>query len=342
MTANLNADAHANQSVHQQSSTSVRSILSLTKLTIGLSCLASATAIVAPDWWVGDLCANLRIQWTFALCCTFAVMLVAKHWKSAIVCMCFAVANSVFIANCAGWFSTDSIAVGQHSPTCISVCTFNVLTSNRNFDAIERQLLACDADVIVIPELSSGLERHLNSRLANVYPYLQVDSRDGGNFGIGLYSRHAFTSADIFCLNGNIPSVEAWLSIADRSYYVVATHTVPPIGKQGFDHRNRHLELLADRIRQVSETSPGTSLIVAGDLNLTPWSPIFTRFCTDAGLQRSNAGIQPTWYRFPAFPFGLALDHVLTSSDLNCHNYEVGDEAGSDHRIVTAKFTIAR
>lgn len=339
MTDNLNANSRAMKSASLQPSPSVQSVIRLTQLIVGVSCLTSAAAVITPDWWLGDLFANLRMQWAIALYCGLVVMLVTRQWKSAVVCLGFALGNTAFIANGLSLFDSDAAAIHQNSPTSITVCTFNVLTTNRNFDAVERQLLASDADVIIIPELSSGLERHLSGQFAAQYPYAKLDSRDGGNFGIGLYSRNPFSAAEVFLLNGNIPSVEAWLPIDQRNYYIVATHPVPPMGKRGFDHRNEHLNMLADRIRKVSATAPDTSLIVAGDLNVTPWSPIFTRFCSTSGLRRTGAGAQPTWYRFPAFPFGLVLDHVLASSDLHCHNYKVGKEAGSDHRIVIAKFT---
>ena len=76
-----------------------------------------------------------------------------------------------------------------------------------------------------------------------------------------------------------------------------------------------------------------------GDLNLTPWSPLFGQFTSSAKLQRAKQGlgIQPTWYaRGSLFPFGLVLDHVLIDSSLTCVDVHIGPLTGSDHRSVLA------
>lgn len=334
----MDSITNANHSSSKTTSAISRWIAGFTKCSAFLSGLASIVAAAAPDWWVGDLCANLRIQWTFALGTALLILVTTRHWKWSVVCLCFAASNTLVIANALDTFSNEVAQVSADAPTCVTVCTFNVLTTNRNYESIQKQLFDSNADIVVIPELSSGLKRYLTGAFAEEYQWSRVDSRDGGNFGIGLYSRLPIQSARIFTLNSSIPSVEAFLQIDGQQYYVVATHTFPPMGRDGFRRRNRHLELLANRLRKIATESPDTTLIVAGDLNLTPWSPLFSEFCKQAGLLRTGAGIQPTWYRFPAFPFGLVLDHVLASADMQCVRYSVGEAAGSDHRCVTAKF----
>ncbi|MEQ9407517.1 MAG: hypothetical protein RIK87_07300 [Fuerstiella sp.] len=43
-------------------------------------------------------------------------------------------------------------------------------------------------------------------------------------------------------------------------------------------------------------------------------------------------------YRFPAFPFGLVLDHILSTDGLRAVSCNVGHDVGSDHRFVTVGF----
>ena len=140
-----------------------------------------------------------------------------------------------------------------------------------------------------------------------------------------------------------ISSIGAQLASDGRDVIVIATHTLPPMGPGSFAHRNRHLQLLADRVRQLRQAEPDVPVVVVGDLNLTPWSPVFSEFLAQAELttSRGGLGVTPTWYRFPLFPFGLVLDHVLTTPDLSTVSYDVGDDMGSDHRMVTASFRFA-
>ena len=62
-------------------------------------------------------------------------------------------------------------------------------------------------------------------------------------------------------------------------------------------------------------------MIVMGDLNLTPWSPLFSDFETSTELTRAGRGYGLTliWYaRVETFAMGLVLDHCLISDDLRC------------------------
>ena len=88
---------------------------------------------------------------------------------------------------------------------------------------------------------------------------------------------------------------------------------------------------------------PDDSVIVMGDLNLTPWSPLFRDFLIAADLHDASRGhgLTPTWYRWPFFPFGLVLDHGLASQDIVCTKRAVQGDVGSDHRPVTFEFTPA-
>ncbi len=80
-----------------------------------------------------------------------------------------------------------------------------------------------------------------------------------------------------------------------------------------------------------SASEPTLPVILVGDLNLTPWSPHLATFEQASHLRRAVTGwnLTPTWYRFPAFPFGLVLDHALISEHLICNRHQVGSDMGS-------------
>ena len=160
---------------------------------------------------------------------------------------------------------------------------------------------------------------------------------DGGNFGIGLYSRHQIVESTVFTLNTEIESIDATISAHDKEYRIFATHPVPPMGSRGYRSRNDHLKQLAMLVRETEPDISEKRIIVVGDLNLTPWSPHFAAFEQASGLRRASDGfsITPTWYRYPLFPFGLVLDHALISSGLSCVDHVIGPDIGSDHRSVT-------
>lgn len=80
-----------------------------------------------------------------------------------------------------------------------------------------------------------------------------------------------------------------------------------------------------------TQEAPEGRAVLAGDLNLTPWSKAFTRLLAATGLADSalGQGIQASWMsRNPVI--GLPIDHVLVKG-LAATGRKVGPDLGSDH-----------
>jgi endonuclease/exonuclease/phosphatase (EEP) superfamily protein YafD len=97
--------------------------------------------------------------------------------------------------------------------------------------------------------------------------------------------------------------------------------------------RDGALDRAADVLR-----AGGGAAVALGDLNLTPYSPVFPRFLAAAGLRDALDGVrwQPTW-QAGFWPLALRIDHVLVSPGLCVEHAEVGAPIGSDHRPVIAR-----
>ena len=149
-------------------------------------------------------------------------------------------------------------------------------------------------------------------------------------------SKWPFEKVEVFETTESVPS----LAITFDQLWFIAKHHLPPKDAEGFRERNRQLDDLAQRVGDADSTVDSPTLVV-GDLKLMPWSPIFTSFEVASGLRRAvtkGGGFTPTWYArtdYPWWPFGLALDHVLISSDLRFVSYHVDSHVGSDHRPVS-------
>ena len=230
-------------------------------------------------------------------------------------------------------------------PQQLRVFLANVLTRNQQHAHITSQIREADSDVIVILELSSKLNAAIHREFGDSHKYAISEPQDDGNFGIGLWSRFPLTDASVFHLNSQwFPSIEAEIEVNSRRIRVFATHPIPPIGSRNFAQRNGHLSLLAKRVQQRHSDAHERSTLLLGDLNLTPWSPLFNDLLESSTLENSAAGrgLQPTWYCGNSFPFGLVLDHALHSHDLQCENREVFPENGSDHRAQVFRFSLTR
>lgn len=316
----------------------------------GTATAIAALSLLARHWWVADLIANLRVQLIFGLMGTTVLLTIIRSWRPVVLMTIVTLWQATFLLSACQNNSNssllsqsiDSLPIGENLPG-LRVFLANVLTRNLHHDQIIAQIEAADPDVIVILELSSQLRDVMQMEFGTSHEYVIAEYQDDGNFGIGLWSRYPLTEARIFHLNSQyLPSIEANVECHTRTIRVFATHPLPPVGVRNFQNRNQHLALLAKRIQEQRNAAPMRPILVLGDLNMTPWSPLFQDFLTQTELQSAAAGcgLRPTWYRWNAFPFGLILDHGLHSSDVLCKDRRILPANGSDHRAVVFDFSL--
>jgi endonuclease/exonuclease/phosphatase (EEP) superfamily protein YafD len=78
-------------------------------------------------------------------------------------------------------------------------------------------------------------------------------------------------------------------------------------------------------------------VVMLGDFNTTPYSPIFPEVLKIGRLRDSALGFVPqtTWQsRFPLF--GLPIDHILVGHGVSVLDRHVGAGIGSDHFPIIA------
>ena len=311
----------------------VRRLIELNWLLI-VGMIVSTVATSFAHWhWSADLLANLRVQQVIAILFAFAIALLYRSRIQLFLCVFLFAMHAV-------WFdggASDHEHASNDSNQQIRITVANVLTRNRRHDDVIRELKKHESDFIAVLELSSELDQEIRTQLASSHPYVLARAQDRSNFGIGVYSRIALTDQEVVDLNSGVDSIAVTLGEPGKQIRVYATHPVPPMGNRGFKARNDHLQKLAARISDFRRSNPDIEVVTLGDLNLTPWSPWFTKFEHESRLRRASDGfdLTPTWYLRTLFPFGLVLDHVLISPGLHCVSHEVGKDMGSDHRSVT-------
>jgi endonuclease/exonuclease/phosphatase (EEP) superfamily protein YafD len=211
----------------------------------------------------------------------------------------------------------------------------NVGANNRQHDQIIRFVQQVDPDFVLLLEANDTWSDAVQA-IAAEYPY-GVQEMKSGNFSTVLLSRHPIgpTTRKRF---GKI-SMYALVTECDvngRRLLLIASHLLPPYKRAYFRMRNEHLHDLIDEV--VAYDGP---VVLAGDLNLTPWSPYFQAALRRGGLKdsRRGFGLQPTW---PSFLPGMRIpiDHVLVTPDLTVHSWSRGPYTGSDHLPIAVEFSL--
>lgn len=307
---------------------------------IVLLCFSLSTFITffSRYFWLADLLANLRVQLVMVGLLVLLLGLLVRHWCLAMFCCVLLTLHLV-------WFDNAFPSERNHGKVrhVITMTSINVLSGNKKHDEVLVDVSEADPDVIAVLELTPALDQKLRRGLPRYSHVIARPSRRG-NFGIGVYSKYPLEDPAIFESVEAIESVAATVVVdhLDRSQEkirVFATHPLPPMNASLFEKRNRQLEDVANRIHHFRQLNSAIPVVLLGDLNLTPWSPLFLELQSKSGLVRgiSNFTVEPTWYRFPIFPFGLVIDHGLIEPTLTCTDFRIGESMGSDHRSITLR-----
>lgn len=185
--------------------------------------------------------------------------------------------------------------------------SWNVLADHAEHDQVVDQLRTARPDVVALTEVTPGLVARLERE--GIWPYRHFEPAHYE--GLGVLSRHPIVRVDVARPGPTLqfPLLRVQLDVRGVPVEVVVVHTATPMNEVGIADRNATVVWLAEQARQ----SP-VPLVIAGDLNLPPWTSEFHALVRDGGLTDAVAWRQvgPTW---PCWldPVGLPLDHVLTT-----------------------------
>lgn len=294
----------------------------------------TVVSFYASNHWVADLICQFRLQLALGAAIVFVLLLLLKRWRFALLCLAGCLVNAWPIMPYLLPNSVDDDGAGSS----YRLLTINVLTRNRGWDSLIDLIEKEDPDFVVLMEIDSAWVQATRP-LSENYPYSEIRPRED-NFGIAFLSKHPWSNIEVF------QSETLLLPIIDVRFgeglaaplRIHATHPIPPIRNDNWAARNEQLFNVVGRL------DGNYANIVTGDLNLTPWSPIFQRVCTEGQLTDSalGFGVYPTWSMFPTLLGGLKLDHTLVGEGVSPISHRIGGSVGSDHFPVILDFKLLK
>lgn len=297
--------------------------------------LVAAASLIRPipgTPWPLVLFNHYPLHYGALLACGTLVLLTMREHKRAALFGLFALWNIGVVTG--DLWGRD--AVSADTPR-LKVVLSNVFTENKEYRKMEDWILAQDPDLVVLMEIDILWWRGLG-RLREKYPYGSRTLR-GDNFGIALLSRVPLADVEVLKLEDSyLPSIRARLEFEGRPLTLMATHPLPPTSQEFVDKRDAQLTRMAALAK---EASANGEVLMVGDFNTSPWSPLFRRLLRDSGLRdsRRGFGLQATWPQ--GIPFLLLpLDHILVSPGIGVVDRRTGDWNGSDHRPVVATLAL--
>jgi endonuclease/exonuclease/phosphatase (EEP) superfamily protein YafD len=285
--------------------------------------VATVLAGLAEAAWFADLATHFRWQYAAASLVAIAVFgwLRRPAWALAAVAL---LGLNLYSA----WPKPVGVTRPPSSEP-FRVLISNVFFGNSEYHRVVAFVRSARPDAAVFVEVTPEWRRAL-AVLERELPHVQAAG--SGRHGVLLMSRVPLASwREITASPGAETMLHARLMAGSRPIELFAVHANWPMGSETTSMRNRQLEVLA-----AEAASAAGPVVIAGDLNITPYSPHFVRLLADGHL-RSAAGGRwiPTW---PIFfpPAAIQIDHVLVSADVGVRTFESGPRVGSDHLPVVA------
>lgn len=240
-------------------------------------------------------------------------------------------------------------ATGADSPT-LTVATANGLYHNTAPGRWGPAILALDADVLVVQELSAHVHHALRSAGVNDrYPHRVVHERER-SAGAGLWSRFPLRDVRTVDLgNDDLTNIgiAAVAEVGGRPVTVVNVHTIAPID------RTRRGAWFASfgALRRVLDQVRGP-VVLLGDWNATLHHVTLRRFIAEAALRDAHVerrrGHAATWpspgsgrLADLVVPTVALIDRVLVGGPVAVRAVSEHTVPGSDHRAVLAVLALA-
>lgn len=224
---------------------------------------------------------------------------------------------------------------GQDRLRSWTVITQNVRDTNKQHHEFRAWLRSNPADVVVLQEVPAReVTRYRNEQLythqREIFDPALNNQKFPDDRAFVILSKYPISAESEFKpFKGSRPIVIVRISIPDANDpWIVAVDTNDPKTMAGLVSRDR---LLLGVARKISEL-PGP-VVVAGDFNASPFTPVFKDFMQRANLSSMHTPVST----FPAMLgwLGIPIDHILVR-DVQVKDVEALASIGSDHRPLKA------
>lgn len=229
-------------------------------------------------------------------------------------------------------------AAQQH----LTVMHFNMFANNFDASAIEAAIAEVKPDMVMLVETNSRTYRQLQRSLIAEYPYQLPERRDEFDAATTFFSRFPIPGGQsIFTVDprSQLGVFHTPVTIDTHTLDFYGMHTASPRSEYRVKIRNQQLLETARYIRSHSDGKP---LIIAGDMNTSPWNEAFRVFMRATQVYNSDriSAVNGTWPTWLPQPLRIPIDHVLVNAEFCSANSHTVLIPGSDHLAVVAELTL--
>jgi endonuclease/exonuclease/phosphatase (EEP) superfamily protein YafD len=293
--------------------------------------VASLMPLAGRLGWILELASHFRVQYV-VVDALLAVALATQRryaWAAALAA-CAALSAAPVVP-----YLPTALTAGADAATrpTIKVLVANVFYRNDSAQGLLESIRRESPDAVLIVEYTPQWSTRL-AELRAAYPH-RIESPSGDPYGIALFSRLEFAAAETFMLDETV-AVDARLRVRGEDLTLLGVHLRSPTNPHRAAVRNRQLELLAERV-----TAARDAVVVAGDFNISPYSPYYADWLAATGLTDTRRGRTPapSWPTFLPI-LGIPIDHCFVSPDIEVVAHRGLPAFGSDHYPVLVELAL--
>lgn len=318
----------------------IRNFQALAALLFG----AVAGSFFAPFHYVADLFSHFLIQYFIGavLLCGAAFALGFPRLGLALAAL------GLLCAVQYGLSLRQGAGQGTFTPTAhLHLLHMNMLVLNPEVERLGTLIRTENADLVNIQEASVPMGNYAKDHLTDIYPYQILQPRMD-SYGTIILSRYPLESHIAHPVTG--PEFtntlhELRLRLPEGTVTFLSLHTRQPLGEDNYAQRNFELAFAATLARDIAAARPDEPLFLAGDLNITPFSPFFRALVKDAALRHATGDSilpRPTWPQVFKLPLlQIPIDHVLYApKNARLEGWTRVPSPGSDHIALRARFAL--
>ena len=313
-------------------------------LLLGISVTAIALVTSHYGWPIQlERLSHFQVQYFMGAIALTLIILCLKQFRLAL--------GMIFLSAllCVPLISWYSFQAFSSDPTA----NYKVLSANlwvRNTDA-QRVLDFVNKeqpDLALFMEVNAPMGEQLASNLKTILPY-SSNQLTPYRLGTVLYSKNPLTDVQLQQFNTrSAVNMTARVEVNGKPISLIGIHPFPPIKPDMFADRNQTFVAVSDYVK--SQSDP---VILAGDFNVSMWSPYYRQLARQTGLKNSREGfgLLPTWpsslsyIKIPQLNaltrlVQIPIDHCLASPALKVVGMHTGPDLGSDHLPIVVEFQI--
>ena len=293
---------------------------------------ATAASFLGSQWWVFECLAHFRPHWAVLSLLVLLWSIVRRVPFAVVIAFACLVPNVVPLTP---YLLARSAA--PDLPRSVRVMNVNLHGDTNVLPKLKALIAQEQPDIVLLTEVPPTVPA-VPMTLFPDYPETLFSQR--GAFEVMVLSRWTIKGPHFDrTVAQQLPVLSA--ELCDPANPSVCLALIGLHGARPFGATVAMRDAQLRRAAQLAFARGDLPVLLMGDLNVTPWSPLFSQLLADGELRDASLarGLTATWPS-ACLLCGVLIDHVLVSPKITVLGSRVAADIGSDHRPVLADLAL--